>query len=150
MKTKLFLMLLLLTLGIIYVVQFTDGCKAKSIQISYRVKPVRETARVVARKNYVKPPPDVVFILDKPYRLTSIKVVTVADAATNKYPHALWHLVVKRNIEPMMDLVYSHPILGMGPDIPNTRAEPLVPGVEYRLLLEDENKVQGRKDFKIK
>lgn len=140
MNKQWFLTIVLVVLSAIYVVFFTDLNKKEFIQISWREMPLRGR----------NPRPQLLFNLDKPYCIQSLKVVSVADAATNKYPHALWHLVAKKKTQPLMQIIYSHAIQGMESDIPNARPEPLEPGVEYRLLLEDEKHIKGQKDFHLR
>ena len=77
----------------------------------------------------------ILFMLDKTYPLTSVKVVNVADELTNKYPHAYWHLMAS-NYADAKEITYGFPIRGMHPEVPKTRAEPLQPDVDYKLIVE--------------
>ncbi len=80
--------------------------------------------------------------------MSSLKVVSVSDAATNKTPHALWHLVAaKRPAKKVTSFAYGHPVPGMTPYLPKASPEPLQPNEKYRLIVEDENKVRGEINF---
>ena len=78
-QTK-FLIFVAVILGAIYVFKFTDWFAEKRIQIKYRNLPQRGAANSVA---------PVTFYLDQEYQITSLKVISVTEASTNKYPHAL-------------------------------------------------------------
>jgi hypothetical protein len=140
MKKQYWLALLLVILAAIYIVPYIrDWNKAKIIHISWREMPKRGNT-----------PSQVWFQLEVPCLLNSVKVVAVEDAATNKYPHALWHLIAKKKVQPLTELYYSRALLGMSPAIPKTRPEPLVPGVKYRLLVDDAKNAHGQVDFSVR
>src|SRR5580658_498742 len=69
--------------------------------------------------------PDLIFHFVKPYPLTSIEVVEAEDARTNKYPHALWHLLAADQPVPTDSFTYGAAIAGMKPEIPTAIPEPL-------------------------
>jgi len=75
------------------------------------------------------------FGLDKNYKLTSIKVVPLADWKTNKNAHPLWQLAVKTAVTPVKAFIYGQKFKGMD-SVSGTDAEPLLPRVEYLLLIE--------------
>src|SRR5262245_29651403 len=105
----------------------------KKIQIFYRNFPARSGG---AEKFSLS------FYLDKPYQLRSIKVVSVKDAETNKYPHALWHLVAQTNSVPTEQFKYGGHIVGMKSDMPHAAPESLEPGQKYKLIVETDTKVR--------
>ena len=78
----------------------------------------------------------VFFTFDRKLKLTSLKVIPVKEIETNKYPHPIWHLVSDSNSVPINDLVYGMKIPGMRPSVKGATADPLEPGVNYRLLIE--------------
>ena len=78
----------------------------------------------------------VFFTFDRKLKLTSLKVIPVKEIETNKYPHPIWHLVSDSNSVPIKDLVYGMRIPGMRPSVKGATADPLEPGVNYRLLIE--------------
>lgn len=137
MKKQIVLSCVALILGATYVVFYSDLFKKPEIRIKCgNVRFRAETALPGAR----------VFIFDQPLRITSIKVVSVAEAATNKYPHALWHLVAKNSV-PVESFVYGENVKGMKPDLAEEQPEPLMPEVKYRLIVETDKKVRGQVDF---
>jgi hypothetical protein len=87
------------------------------------------------------------FMLDGKYRLTTLKVITLADAKTNKYPRPIWHMISDSASSPTKIIIYGAPIKGMKPSIPKARPEPLQPDTPYRLILEA-GKQRGQVDFK--
>lgn len=139
-QTK-FLIFSALILSAIYAYRFTDWFKEKKIQIKYRIVPERG-----ARKLDTVDP--VTFYLDQEYLLSSLKVVSMDDAATNKYPHALWHLVSDSNSVPVTDFVYGIAPGRMKPKIAGLLPEPLRRGENYRISIEAK-KIKGEKDFQI-
>ena len=77
-----------------------------------------------------------VFLANRKLKLTSVKVVLVRDIQTNEYPHAIWDLVSDSNSIPVKDFIYGAPIRGMRPAVKGDTADPLQPGVNYRVLIE--------------
>jgi len=88
----------------------------------------------------------VLFGLDRKLKLKSVKVIALADLATNKYPHAIWHLVSESNSVPTKEFSYGAPIPGMHPALKGVHADPLEPGVQYRLVIEADNR-KAEHDF---
>lgn len=89
------------------------------------------------------------FEFSRKLKITSINVVSVADALTNKFPHSLWHLVSDSNSVPTRGFRYGMRVPGMRPVYKGVVAEPLDPSQEYRLLLQaGSTKVQH--DFDLK
>ncbi|MGN6552594.1 MAG: hypothetical protein ACTHLW_02525 [Verrucomicrobiota bacterium] len=77
-----------------------------------------------------------IFLFNQKVQLTSLKVVQRDDLKTNKYPHAVWQLTTDSNSIALKDCVYGMPIRGMKPTVKGATADPLQPGVDYRLLIE--------------
>src|ERR1700744_6576194 len=91
-----------LILATLYIVFFTDFFKHKVIQVSMRVSPASHT---------------LVVYLDQAYSLTSIEMVSTEDVKTNKFPHALWHIVANSHIAPISSFNYGGQIAGMAPEV---------------------------------
>jgi len=131
--------LVLAAVYIFYFTSFTDWIKPVKIQIMCRNFPTRggHSATVKA----------LTFYLDKPYQLTSIKIVSATEARTNKYPHALWYLVAETNSAPTVQFDYGAAISGMKPEIPHSVAEPLLPNLPYEIVIESGKKLKGQLTF---
>lgn len=111
-----------------------DAFGPEVIQLSHRsIAPRAGMLRAGAPKAPANP---VVFILNKNLKLTSIKVVVAGDAATNKYPHAIWNLISESNSIPTKEFLYGAPIRGLKLAIKGVGADPLEPGVNYRIIVE--------------
>ena len=113
-----------------------DWFAKDNIQIYHRSRPAR--AAFLRRKrgaedSLVNP---IVFGFDRKLKLTSIKVVPISDIKTNKFPHPIWHLVSESNSVPVKDFSYGSSIGGMHPAVKGATADPLEPGVPYRLIVE--------------
>jgi hypothetical protein len=132
-KNGIVLTVIAVLLAAVYVYSFTDWFRKETIQIIPTIRP----GRALAMSNDPKQPPvyPVSFALDGKYRLTSIKVVAADDLATNKYPVPLWHLISDSNSVPTKAIMYGQAPRGMKPSIPRTRPEPLLPEIDYVLLL---------------
>lgn len=131
-KTKIiFILLLVLGLGALSLYLNRDWFAANTIQISHRVSPWLDNKRPGARGRQLGQP--VAFTLSGYYRLTSVSVVFAADIATNKYAHPIWSLVTESNSVPTASFVYGGFIRGLHPAVKGARADPLEPGVTYRL-----------------
>ncbi len=110
-----------------------DWFAPQVIQLSHRSIAPRDW---MARGRAVKIPANpVVFIINKNLQLTEVKVVVATDAETNKYPHAIWHLVSDSNSVPTREFIYGAPIRGMKLAIKGAGADLLQPGVDYRLVI---------------
>jgi hypothetical protein len=105
------------------------------IQIFDRSRPARGplASRRFAGNPAINP---IVFGFDRELRLTSLKVIPVSDIETNRYPHPIWHLVTESNSVPIKEFGYDARIRGMHPAVTGAEADPLQPGVKYRLLIE--------------
>jgi len=123
-----------LALTMLYIVYFTDWLKHKNIQISSRISPASGA---------------MVFYLDKDYPLTSVEVVPTAEARTNKYPHALWHLVAQAAPAVTKTFNYGAAIAGMKPEVVTAVPEPLQPDTDYSLIVETGTGLKGEKLFSV-
>jgi len=150
-KKEWTLITLVLVLGGVWVVFFSGWFGPKVIRIEHSVRSARESWGPEGRRVPAPGKQDVgnvSFTLHKNYRLTSVKVVPAADIRTNKYAHAAWHLVAKNGSQPVDSLAYGLPVAGMTAYSAGVQPEPLVPGVEYRLLVEA-GSWKGERDFEI-
>lgn len=144
-KKQLVLILVALVALIAYARYFTDWFTPNNIQIVHTLRPPMQKRR--------NPTPDnqdvnvVSFGFNGKFKLTEIKVVASSDLATNKYAHALWHLVTESNSPPTKGITYGMPVNGMHPKTSGVRPEPLEPGVSYHLFL-TAGDIKGEYDFK--
>ena len=132
-KKNILIVAFLILLGGFSLYLNRDWFAPEVIQISHRSITPRDWMRGPAAKSPANP---VVFLLTKNLRLTAVKVVVAGDAATNKYPHAIWSLVSDSNSVPIKEFIYGTPIHGMRLAVKGVGADPLEPGVDYRLLIE--------------
>lgn len=140
-KKNLLLVFVLVVLSAIYVYFFTDWFNKPQIAISPRV-------RVSPVKRGGPDELQVSFSFDTKCELTEVKVFSVAEMETNKYPHALWHLISDTNSAPLKGILYGQAIAGMKPKIPKMKPEPLQPQRKYRLLVQA-GELRGQTDFEI-
>jgi hypothetical protein len=123
-----------------------DWFAREDIQIHHRSRPAR-MGFFRRTKPQVKQATDPVFFaFDRKLKLTSLKVIPVAEIETNKYPNPIWHLVSDSNSVPVEEWSYAVPIRGMHPAVKGATPDPLVPGVKYRLILET-GKLKAEHDF---
>jgi hypothetical protein len=127
-KRTVSLVCVALALACAYLAFFTDLRKRKEIHIF-----PENSRRAFLRHNTT---PTIAFHLDKSYPLTSIEVVACEEARTNKYPHALWHLVATNQPVPTTGFIYGANVRGMKPAISNTHAEILQADTKYFLRVE--------------
>jgi hypothetical protein len=123
----------------VYFAFFSDGHKARKIQILMAVYPAGILPGTSTET--------MVFSLDKPYPLTSVKVVPSEEARTNKYPHALWHMVAPAPGEPIKTFRYGAALPGMTPEVSTAAAEPLDADTTYSLQIEARNGLKGEITF---
>jgi hypothetical protein len=120
-----------------------DWFMGDRIQIYHRARPMRvRPGRVVDLPPYTP----VFFGFMTRLKLTDVKVVPVCELETNKYPHVLWHLLSDSNSLPTKGFLYGGNVPGMRPALKGVAADPLEPGVKYRLLVEARSK-KGQHDF---
>ncbi len=128
----IFLVVLALTLGGTAV--WMRGCFAtQKIEMIAQIRPTTRGVRAVPGETPVDP---VSFAFDRKYNITSIRVVSVDDEKTNKYPHELWNLISDSNSVPTKVLIYGMVPRGMKPKVPKARPEPLEPDVAYKIYVE--------------
>ena len=90
----------------------------------------------------------VAFGIDRECKLTDVKVLAVAELATNKYALPVWHLVSDSNSIPVKGFNYGEHIRGMRPQIKGARPDALESNATYRLLVQAKGQ-KGQHDFKI-
>lgn len=143
-KNTIVLIVVLAVMAGAYAYWFTDWFQPATIQILAQVRPSRSVP--AGAPGYVATYP-VSFAFDRKLQLTELKVVGADDEATNKFPHAVWHMISDSNSAPVKAVIYGQPLRGMKPKIPRARPEPLKPGVKYRLYA-TAGKYKGQVDFK--
>jgi hypothetical protein len=116
------------------------------IQIHSRSRPARAGFFRKNRRPAVSDTDPVFFAFDRKLKLTTLKVIPVSEIETNKYPHPIWDLVAMTNSVPITDFAYGMRIPGMRPRVPGATPDPLVPGVNYRLLIES-GRLKAQHDF---
>jgi len=112
-----------------------DWFRKDNIQISHRSRPARGPWFRRGRRADDSAANPIVFLFDRRIRLKSVKVVPLSDIETNKFPQPIWQLVSDSNSIPVKDLTYGVRVPGMRPAFKGTEAEPLEPGVKYRLFV---------------
>lgn len=110
-----------------------DWFARDNIQIMHRSRPARGAFRRPRSDNPLIDP--ISFWFDRKVKLTSLKVVPVAEIETNKYPQPVWYLVSESNSVPIKEFTYGMRIRGMHPAFKGTNPDPLEPGVAYRLFV---------------
>jgi hypothetical protein len=88
----------------------------------------------------------IVFGLNRKFKLTSVEVIPVGDPSAKKLSHPIWHLISDSNSVPIKGFTYGQYIHGMRPEINGAQADPLEPGVQYRLLVQA-GSLKGEHDF---
>jgi hypothetical protein len=133
-----------------YLYLFRDSFRKPIIQISHTIRP---------NPAYILHPPKdgtpleelphlINFGMSGDLKLTSVKVVPLAELETNKFAHPLWELVSDSNSVPIRAFTYGHRIKGMHPAVKGATADPLTPNVAYRLLVETKT-IKGQHDFTV-
>lgn len=132
-----------------YLYLFRDSFSKKVIQISYTIR---------LNPAYVLHPPAgttaeelphlINFGLSGEFKLTSVKVVPLAEFETNKFAHPVWELVSDSNSAPVRAFTYGHKIKGMHTAIKGATVDPLVPNTTYRLFVETKT-IKGQRDFTV-
>jgi len=135
-------------LAVVYAFYFTDWFQPKTIHISSTSRPVRSVRSFRAAQPASPETTELFFRLNDEYELTEIKVVSLAALKTNKLAQPVWHLIGDPSSDSIDLFVYGQKIDGMNPAVEGTRAEPLQPGVMYRIFL-TAGKIKGQLDFHI-
>ena len=122
-------------LGTLSIYLNKDWFAKDHIQIFDRSRPARGpwASRGRAGNPTINP---IIFGFDRDLQLTSLKVIPVSDLETNKYPHPIWQLITESNSLPIKEFGYDAHIRGMHPAVNGAEADPLQPGVKYRLFIE--------------
>jgi hypothetical protein len=130
-----------------YLYLFRDYFHKPNIQISHTIRPnpsyIRRPPKDMSPEDF---PQIINFGLGGDFKLTSVKVVALAELETNRFAHPLWELVSDSNSVPLRAFSYGHKIKGMHPAVKGATADPLVPNVTYRLLVEAHS-LKGEHDF---
>jgi hypothetical protein len=142
-KKNWLMMIVLVGIAGVYVFYFTDWFKPKIIHITSTNARTSRTSRANADSTTVP----ILFKLGWPYKLTDLKVVALDEWQTNKDCLPLWHLIADTNSVPIeRPFIYGQRIPGMKPEVPGLRAQPLQPGVKYRLFVTN-GSAKGEHDF---
>ncbi len=144
-KNGIALTVILVILAVVYVCFFTDWFSKQTIQIIPQTRPIRASS--IPRAPGAPAVAPVSFAFDGKYRLTSVKVVSADEFATNKYANPLWHLISDSNSVPTKAIVYGFPIKGMKPAVARARPEPLLPGIFYIMMVEAGKKIKAQTNF---
>ena len=122
-----------------------DWFAKENIQIYDRSRPVRggRLGRWRVENAAVNP---VVFGFSRKLALKSVKVISLSEIETNKYPHPVWYLVSDSNSVPTKDFLYGMNIRGMHSAVKDATADPLEPDVKYRLFI-DSGSFKAEHDF---
>lgn len=117
---------------------------SEPLEIGDRSMPPRGWTVRLAKNSPSQP---VIFMFNQKLKLTAVKVVELSAFETNKYVLPLWRLTTSSNSVPTKEFVYGGGIPGMHPDVKGAAAEPLQPGVTYRLFIEAGD-LKAEHDFK--
>ena len=132
-----------------YLYLFKDSFHKPVIQISHTIRPnpafIRHPPPGVSSEEL---PQSINFGLNGEFKLTSVKLVGLAELETNRFAHPLWELVSDSNSAPIRAFSYGRKIKGMHPSVKGAIADPLVPNTTYRLLVESHN-LKGHHDFQV-
>ncbi|HVY70968.1 MAG TPA: hypothetical protein VHH73_13635 [Verrucomicrobiae bacterium] len=141
-KNLIILALVALAAGVC-IYNLTDWFRPPVIQIIPSVRPVLGPDQAGEAL-------PVTFTMNADYRMTSLRVVPVADVLKeNKNPHCLWHLTTVSNSEPTRGFGYGMAIPGMKPADPKAPLENLKADVLYRIYIEA-GRAKGFVDFKTR
>lgn len=135
-RKQLLLITLAALLGGVSLYLNKDWFAKDDIQIFHRCLPARAGLFRRNRRPDDSAVEPVLFGFNRKFKLTSLKVIPVNDLETNKYPHPIWHLVSDSNSVPVKEIVYGVRVAGMHPEVKGATADPLEPGVTYRLLVQ--------------
>ncbi len=133
---------LLVVIGGLFIYVNRDWFHRRPIQISHRLY------RFAGRFDAADTSTPVMFEFDRRLKLTSIKIVALADTLTNRFPHPLWHMITSSNSVPTKGFVYGMDVPGMRSAVDGSSADPLDPRQTYRLLLEA-GSVKAQHDFTL-
>jgi hypothetical protein len=132
-KKNILLIILVLVFGGFSLYWNRGRFQKPPLQVSHRsMQPRAGMARVPVSRLPANP---VVFLLNRIVRLKSVEVIPVSDIETNKYPHPVWKLIADSASAPVQDFLYGAPVDGMKPSVKGAAADPLAPGVNYRVIV---------------
>ena len=98
---------LLVVIGGLFIYLNRDWFQPRPIQFSHRLY------RFAGRFGGGDTATPMMFEFDCRLKLTSIKIVALADCLTNKYPHPLWQMISSSNSVPTKGFVYGMDVPGM-------------------------------------
>jgi hypothetical protein len=145
-KKKLWLVLVAIALVSVYAIWFADWFHGPEIKIFHTNRNLRPNLRRGPAGGAL---PSLIFGVNRPVRITDVKVVPLAAFETNKSALPVWHLISDSNSVPVKTFFYGQGIGGMRPAIKGVRPEPLETNVTYRLFV-TAGKVKGEHDFELK
>ncbi len=134
-KNIIALTVTILVVAGIYIYLYKDYFQKPGIHISYTIRPPGFSRRKPVNPS-AEPADQINFGLGGDYRLTSVKVISVAELKTNQYAHPVWELTTQSNSAPVRVITYGMGIRGMHPVVKGATADPLAPNVPYRLYIE--------------
>jgi hypothetical protein len=139
MNKKNFILIgLVLVLAVIYAIHFTNWFRTETMSILCAERPARNGAAATR----------LFFSLGDDYELTEVKVVPLAALQADKHAQPVWHLVGDPSSDLVNTISYGQNIGGMTAAVEGSRAEPLQPGVTYRIFV-TAGKIRGEHDFHI-
>jgi hypothetical protein len=144
-KKNYFLIGLVLAMAVAYAIYFTDWFKTKPMHISGT--PSRGIRAVRGGQSGATATP-MIFSMSDSYELTEVKVVPVAALKTNKLAQPVWHLIGDPSSDSTGGFTYGQRIDGMSAADDSPQAEPLQPGVMYRIFI-TAGKTKGQLDFHL-
>ncbi|HTA30948.1 MAG TPA: hypothetical protein VK731_10705 [Candidatus Cybelea sp.] len=139
-KRELTWIALLLALIGLYFWLFPHRFDKKQMSIHASLRPARQADAAVSL---------VFFGLNDDFRLTSVKVIPFDGDKFNPLGHPVWHLISDSNSAPTRAFRYGQNIKGMKPAPKDTQADPLEPGMVYRIAVEA-GSVTASTDFRAK
>lgn len=145
-KNVIVLAISVLAVAAIYYYLYRDSFHKEHIQISHTVRPT--TWALTHPNNSDEPTRLVMFGFEHSYRLTSVKVMVLADLETNKYAHPIWDLISESNSAPIKGIYYGEHIRGMHPSVKGAKPGELASNVPYRLIVQAGN-LTGEHDFTL-
>ena len=142
-KKNVFLIAVLVLLGALGVYLNKDRFGQPALQISDRSLQPRGPMLRRQKDSTVN---TVIFLFNHDIRLSSLRVVEVAEMETNKSARSLWELVSDSNSVPLKSFVYGMNPGGMKSAVAGAKPDSLQPGVKYRLMIKA-GSVQAQHDF---
>jgi len=132
----------LAALAVAYAVWFTGWFQPDTVEIFHTTRNQRVRPQLGGAL------PSLMFGLNRPLRLTEIRLVPLAAWQTNHAVLPLWHVVSTSNSVPKKNFSYGQFIPGLRPAVAGTHPEPLDPQVVYRLFV-TAGKIHGQHDFAL-